>query len=483
MDSFISAAQLLSHVLLTFAMGWYLITNLQWYHYRFERVFFHHTRPLWHILHLLLPFILYHVTGNFFWIYFYFAYLPALFLWQRKLDKKLVLTGRVKRFFGLLLLAVVTQNGLCLLFEACSQFGLLLPLVLAALTSHFSEKWLAGRFKAQARRKLGARGDLTVIAITASYGKTSLKHFLKALLSPHFNLYATPGNVNTELGIAADINNNLPDEANLYIVEAGARERGDILAIAQMTQPHYAIVGRVGPQHIEYFKTLENIQATKRELLTSLRLKKGIAHESAGVKPNDEVLIFNDTRIRGIEATLEFTRWELEVAPDRWITLTTPVLGSFNALNLSLAFLLGRELGVSETDLVKGISELKSVPHRLEPIRAGHKLILDDSYNGNLEGMLAAIELASSWPGRKVIVTPGLVESDELSNIKLAKRINEVFDLALITGALNAQVLSSHIDHGRRKRLYDKRMLEKMLEIETQSGDLILFANDAPSFI
>ncbi len=483
MDSFISAALFISHVLLTLAMGWYLITNLQWYHYRFERVLFHHTRPLWHVIHLLLPFVLYHITGLFFWIYFYFAYLPALLLWQRKLDKRLVLTGRVKRFFGLLLLAVITQNLLCVLYSGCVQYGLFLPLLLAAVISHFSEKWLAGRFKTQARRKLAKRDNLTVIGITASYGKTSLKHFLQTLLKPHFNLYATPGNVNTELGIAADINNHLPDEANLYIVEAGARERGDILAIAQLAQPHYAIVGRVGPQHIEYFKTVENIQATKRELLTSLRLKRGIVHESAGVKPNSEVTILSDQQIRNVQATLEGTSWELEVEPGRWVAFKTPVLGRFNALNLSLAFLLGRELGVKESDLISAIATLKSVPHRLEPIQAGHKFILDDSYNGNLEGMLAAIELASSWNGRKVIVTPGLVESDELSNIKLAKRINEVFDLALITGALNAQVLSSHIDHGRRKRVYDKRMLERMLELETRNGDLILFANDAPSFI
>ena len=464
-------------------MGWYLITNLQWYHYRFERVFFHHTKPLWHVIHLLLPFILYHVTGLFFWIYFFFAYLPALFLWQRKLDKPLVITDRVKRFFGLLLGAVLLQNLLCIAWGECVQYGLFLPLVLASVTAHFSEKWLAGRFKRHAAHKLKSRNDLTVIGITASYGKTSLKHFLAALLKDHYRLYATPGNVNTELGIAADINDRLPDDANLYIVEAGARARGDILAITQLVQPHYSIVGKVGPQHIEYFKTLENIQATKREMLPSLRLKKGIVHESAGVKPNDEVIILHDNQIHNINATLEGTSWELEVEPGHRVALHTPVLGRFNALNLSLAYLLCRELGMSQEAITQAIAKLESIPHRLQPIKTAHKMILDDSYNGNLEGMMAAIELASGWKGRKVIVTPGLVESDEASNIALAKRINEVFDLALITGALNAQVLSSHIDHGRRKRIYDKRMLEKMLEIETQTGDLILFANDAPSFI
>ncbi|MGE4295673.1 MAG: Mur ligase family protein [Campylobacterales bacterium] len=482
MQEFITAGEFVSHLILVMALGWYLITNLQWYHYRPERVFFHHTKPYWHVIHLLLPFVLYHATGLFFWIYFYFAYLPALFIWHRKLDKKLVLTARVKRFFGLLLGAALLQNLLCLQSGQCAQYGLLLPLIATLIVSQLSENWLRSRFKKQATAKLLARPNLTVLALTASYGKTSLKHFLAAILKERFKVYATPGNVNTDLGIAADINNKLPADAELYIVEAGAREKGDILTITLLTQPQYAIVGKVGPQHIEYFKTLDNVRSTKRELLVSPRLKRGVVHESSGVKPNDEVVILKDDQIQNVQATLEGTEWDL-VLEGRTVHLKTPVLGSFNALNLSLAFLMARELGMEENAIAQAIGRLESVPHRLQSIKTLHKFILDDSYNGNLEGMLAAIELASTWKGRKVIVTPGLVESDEESNIALAKRINEVFDMALITGRLNADLLAHHIDHGKRKRVFDKRGLETILGIETQTGDLILFANDAPSFV
>ena len=82
-----------------------------------------------------------------------------------------------------------------------------------------------------------------------------------------------------------------------------------------------------------------------------------------------------------------------------------------------------------------------------------------------------------------MVVTPGLVESDEASNIALAHKINEIFDLCLITGTLNADLLAAHIDHPKRKRVFDKRGLETILAKETRTGDLILFANDAPSFV
>ena len=82
-----------------------------------------------------------------------------------------------------------------------------------------------------------------------------------------------------------------------------------------------------------------------------------------------------------------------------------------------------------------------------------------------------------------MIVTPGIVEGDEELNIRLAKRINEVFDLAIITSDINHDTLSAHIDTGRRKRVFNKAGMELMLAHETHTGDLILFANDAPNFM
>ena len=482
MEIFLQIFEALSRLLFVFALGWFMITNLQYFHYRFDRFIFHHTKPMWLIAYIVLPITLFYLAGNFYWIIFYFIFLPTLLLWHKKLDKKLVVTARVKRFFALLMGFAVVLELFYFIGDHDGGKGVLIPLIFALAASHLLENSLRGYYKNKAKNRLLKRDDLIVIALTASYGKTSIKHFLYELLRKDFNVYATPGNVNTDLGIAADINNSLPQDAKIYIVEAGARQKSDILDIVLLTNPHYAILGKVGAQHIEYFKTIENIQSTKREILVSPRMISAVVHESAGVKPNESVQILHDSQITNVHADLNGTEWDLTLE-NGTIHFKTAVLGSFNALNISLAFLMASALGVDQEKLLRTIETLQNFNHRLQPIRTLHKLIIDDSYNGNLEGMFAAFELAKTYNGRKVVVTPGLVESDEASNIALAHKINEIFDLCLITGTLNADLLAAHIDHPKRKRVFDKRGLETILAKETRTGDLILFANDAPSFV
>jgi UDP-N-acetylmuramoyl-tripeptide--D-alanyl-D-alanine ligase len=96
---------------------------------------------------------------------------------------------------------------------------------------------------------------------------------------------------------------------------------------------------------------------------------------------------------------------------------------------------------------------------------------------------MASFELAKSYPGRKVVITPGLVEVDDDLNIQVAKRVNEVFDLVIVTGDLNYAIFKEYIDPDKLRKLSSKDKMEEMLVTETMAGDLILFANDAPSFI
>jgi len=129
------------------------------------------------------------------------------------------------------------------------------------------------------------------------------------------------------------------------------------------------------------------------------------------------------------------------------------------------------------------LHEIEPVEHRLQMIKAGGKIIIDDSFNGNLEGMLEAVKISSTYTGRKVIITPGIVESTVEANTTLACAIDEVFDVVILTGSLNTNVLSEHIDSTKIVTLKDKKAMEECLAKTTKVGDLILFANDAPNFI
>ncbi len=470
----------IGNLIFVMALGWYLITNLQWYDYRLERVILRHHKTWWHVVYFILPFILYYALGTY-GIYVVALYLPLLYMWHRRLDKKLVLTWRVKRFLILLVSLAFFLNFLLMLKEVSNAYSILTPLALAYFGSLGIEKFLFLSYKREAQKKIASMKDLTIICITGSYGKTSMKNFVSQVLSQKFNVYATPRSVNTLGGIIRDVNESLPENTQVYICEAGAREEGDIYAIAQLLHPQIVVVGKVGPQHIEYFKTVDRIKRTKLELIHSNRLTKAFIHTSVTNEPHEKVTFFGDT-IQGIVATLEGTDFDLEIA-GKLRHFHTPVLGGFQTININAAILIADELGMSEEEIARAIENLKSVEHRLERIDAGGKIILDDGYNGNIDGMLEGIRLCSLHSGRKVIVTPGLVESTAELNSELIRAINGVFDIAIITGQLNAAQFDKELNVPQKIMLADKSLMVQTLGEVTSAGDIILFANDAPNFI
>lgn len=469
-----------ANLIFVLALGWYLITNLQWYDYRIERVVLRHHKTWWHALYFVIPFILYYVLGTYA-PYVLVVYLPLLYFWHRKLDKKLVLTWRVKRFLILLLFITLLLNSLLMLRGISNVFTIFIPLVLAYLISWGVEKFLFETYKREAKRKIASMRDLTIICVTGSYGKTSMKNFIAQILSNKLNVYATPRSVNTLGGIIRDVNESLPVDTQVYICEAGAREIGDIYAITQMLNPQIVVIGKVGPQHLEYFKTFERIVQTKLEIIHSNRLQKAFIHTSVTDVPHEKVTFFGDD-IQNLNATLAGTDFDLtfEGTVHHY---HTSVLGGFQTMNINAAILIAQELGMSAEEIEKAVYHLKSVEHRLERIDAGGKIILDDGYNGNIDGMVEGVRLCSLHPGRKVIVTPGLVESTVELNRQLITAINEVFDIAIVTGQLNAAQFEAELRVNEVILLSDKAQLVKTLGEVTRAGDIILFANDAPNFI
>lgn len=477
MENYETLVAFVINVLFVTTLGWYLITNLQWYDYRLSRVILKHHKPQWHLIYFFIPFIAYYTTGQFFTIFYIFAVLPAMFIWHKRLDKKLVLTWRVKRFLILLISLVLFQNVLCTLKDACSTYGVFMPLAIAYIGSFMIEKFLFMTYKKEAKKKLKEMDKLKIIAITGSYGKTSIKNFVAQILSKKFNVYATPRSINTLGGIMGDINNSLPLDTEIYVCEAGARQSGDIYDITTFVEPQTVVVGKVGEAHIEYFKSLKNIIATKLEIMQSPRLEKAFIHTSVTDEAHDKVTFFGDD-VKNVNATLDGSDFELD-----GLNLHTDVLGEFQTMNIEVAVKIAREFGMSDDEIIKAVKELEPVEHRLQLIKAGGKIILDDGYNGNIDGMLEGVRLCSLHEGRKVIVTPGLVESSDELNLKLINAINNVFDIVIVTGSLNAELFNKNLKIENKIMLADKSTLTDVLGTQTRAGDVILFANDAPNFI
>lgn len=475
-------ASFVTNVLFVTTLGWYLITNLQWYDYKIQRVVLNHHKSWWHLVYFIIPFIAYYTTDKFFAIFFYFAVLPSIFIWYRRLDKKLVLTWRVKRFLILLISLTLFQDILCTLKHGCEVYGVLMPLVVAYIGSTLIEKFLFAAYKKEAKNKLRSLNKLQIVCITGSYGKTSIKNFTASILAEKYKVYATPRSVNTIGGIVKDINESLPADTEVYVCEAGARHIDDIRIIAEFLEPQTVVIGKVGPQHLEYFKTMKNIIFAKLQIMKSPRLQKAFIHNSVTDEPHDKVTFFGEN-ISNVEATLEGTSFVLHTVRDKNLNLHTKILGEFQTINIDAAVLVALNLGLSTECIVRAVENLKPVEHRLERIDAGGKIILDDGYNGNIDGMLEAVRLCSLHEGRKVIVTPGLVESSDELNLQFIEAVNKVFDIAIVTSSLNAALFDKNLSVANKIILKDKTKLTELLGSTTKAGDIILFANDAPNFI
>ncbi|RDU66526.1 UDP-MurNac-pentapeptide presynthetase MurF [Helicobacter didelphidarum] len=489
-----------------FTLGYYVIVNLQWYNYNISRVITKHHKQNWHLYYFVIPILfvlfthhLYH--SIIFYIYLYMVDVPMFILWYKRLDKKLIYTARVKRYFTILAVCVYCMVYFLWYKEslfiqsyfidiAVKNMCLIVSFCVGVYCSLICELILFKRYASYAHKKIQSLQNLTIIAITGSYGKTSIKNFVAEILSKQFNTYATPRSVNTYKGLVSDINQNLTQEHRIYIAEAGARNQGDIAEISNLLQQHYGVIGKIGNAHIEYFKDIQTTISTKFEMLYSNRLHR-IFMQKDNTLPHELPQKFQENlnkitpypaNLTNIESTLEKTSFSLEI-DSNMVDFETQILGRFNIDNIAVAILLAKEFGMEITQIQEAIKHLKPIPHRLNKIVTANKIILDDSFNGNLEGMSEAIRLSSLHIGRRVIVTPGLVEYDEESNIALAKYIDEVFQLVIITGNLNTSLLSKYITKAEKIILKDKANLESTLSESGKNGDLVLFANDAPNYI
>lgn len=474
-------------VLFLFSLAYYLMNNLQWYNYSFLRVLSKHHKKKWHLFYFLLPILLYCVFEHYGWVkYFYIGffilYLPCFLYWIFKLDKPLKWTGRVWRFFGIFLTLVGISVSLQALYGR-NVYSFISPFIFAVIFSNIFEFFLFNRYKKIAQEKIASMTQCKIILITASYGKTSIKNYLAQILKARYLVHYTPRSVNTFKGIISDINSNLDRRSDFYIVEAGARQKGDIAEIAEFLNPHYVIIGKIGPQHLEYFGSIEAIAETKFEALNSNRLSYALIQAGNPIPQSaqQKIMCFSG-QLRGIIASLEGTAFELMIG-NEWHSFKTLVLGSFNAYNIALCIEMANKIGMGINEIKNRTRQIQGIEHRLNKIQSNGKLILDDSFNGNIEGMKEAIRISSEYQGRKVIVTPGVIESTEEINISLAQEIDRVFDVVIITGELNAKILSEHIKKAQKIILKDKTRIEDTLKACVRERDLILFANDAPNYI
>lgn len=306
-------------------------------------------------------------------------------------------------------------------------------------------------YKNMAINKLKNMNNLKVIGITGSYGKTSSKNILNDVLNIKYNALASPKNFNTPSGLMITINNYLDKFNDLFIAEMGAFKKGEIKELCDFVKPTYGILTKVGEAHLESFGSRENIQSGKFELIESL--------------PNDGIAILNkddewqvsyklknkcrviwigidnktaDVRATNIKLSPAGTTFDCVFKDDNNKYLfETKLLGQANIYNILASIALGHALGIPIEQLQLGVKKVRPVEHRLELRKYYDVNLIDDSYNSNPTGAKMALDVLNLMPGKKIIITPGMIELGSQqyeANLEFGKQIADVCDEVILVG-------------------------------------------------
>ena len=341
----------------------------------------------------------------------------------------------------------------------------------------------------------GKKKKLITVGITGSFGKTSLKHILISILDEKYTVFSFPGNINTDIGVARYILEHKDEivDADVLIVEMGAYKKGDIRKLCAVVEPDYSLTTAIGACHLERFGSFMNIVSTKFELANATKKKAFLNMDDTHIKRYAEAMINSSAeviKVRGSESITavkpldNFAGMSFQYQDE---VFTTKLVATYVVDLAALAFALAQEFGLSINEIKQGFERVAYMPHRLEIMRneAENRVVIDDSYNGNYDGFLAGLAVLERAAGRKVVLTPGIVElgtkQSEQVHTELARKYATKVDLLLLVKNKNTE----YIVRALRKmeyntfKVYDTTQeahddLANVLE----DGDTILFQND-----
>jgi UDP-N-acetylmuramoyl-tripeptide--D-alanyl-D-alanine ligase len=418
--------------------------------------------------------------------------------------KPLVMTKRGRRLYAALAL-------LSLLSCALVSFIGLPPYIMYAAVAYLVyaaeyveepiEKRINMGYFIAARQKLDARDDLIKIGITGSYGKTSTKFALRDILSVKYNVLATPSSFNTPMGVSTVINNKLKREHQVFIAEMGARHVGDIKEMCELVHPKYSVLTSIGEQHLETFGSITNIVNTKNEIMEALP-PDGVGFFASDGEYCDRLyaklerekyrVAFDPLRkpymlIGEIEVDTQGSRFTLTCADGTHVRCRTQLLGRHNIQNIALAASVAHRLGLTLEEIARGIRKIAPVEHRLQLI-PGPVTVIDDAFNSNPAGSREALNVLGGFEGRRIVVTPGMVEQGEREdslNFAFGTQMHGKADIAILVGPKHTRpiyegMVEAGFDEGKIYVVQDLNEATDRLRELGRPGDVVLFENDLP---
>ncbi len=423
--------------------------------------------------------------------------------------KPFVVTARVKRLYmvhfvvvmGLGLFIGLIPNPAAMLILLLF-YPLLLPLVVAlsGVLALPIEKMVFRMYFRDAEKKLLENKGLIRIGITGSYGKTSTKFVLNTILSQKYNVLCTPASFNTPMGVTRIVRERLQPSHQVFIGEMGARHVGEIKELSNLVHPQIGILTAVGPQHLDTFRTLERIEKTKYELIDAL------PQDGYAVFLNDDAVV---TRLyektekpKCLVGKVGSEVWaeDVQVSPSgsafllcfkdgEKIPCQTRMLGEHNILNILTAAAVAKHLNLTNTQIARGVQALQPVEHRLQLLKTqGGVTVIDDAFNTNPRSAKKALDVLKAFPGRRIIITPGMVElgtEEEKYNEEFGAYMADCVDIAVLVGRKHtAPIVKGLKGKGfPAENIHVVGSLDEAIRMNAtllQPSDVVMYENDLP---
>lgn len=333
------------------------------------------------------------------------------------------------------------------------------------------------------------------IAVLGSYGKTTMKELLKEILSADFEVAATPANKNVSVS-HANFAHKLSGKEDILVIEYGEGEPGDIARFAKNTHPDYAIITGLAPAHLDKYPDMHSaaqdifsigdyVEHSKVFVnLDSELCRDHLKEGMSGFNSKDVI----GWKISRVKTAISGSSFSLKKAKQEY-NFETKMIGEHQIAFVAFATALALELGEEPKKVAAAVKNTKPFEHRMQPYQLNGAWIIDDTYNGNIEGIRAGTKLLAHLDGkRKIYVTPGLVDQGieteavhiEMGNLIAAANPDQV--------VLMKNSVTEFIKQGLEQAKYNGKLLVQEdplnfyhnLSHFVAAGDLVVMQNDWP---
>ncbi|NPD83570.1 UDP-N-acetylmuramoyl-tripeptide--D-alanyl-D-alanine ligase [Lentimicrobium sp. L6] len=285
--------------------------------------------------------------------------------------------------------------------------------------------------------------DIPVIGITGTNGKTTTKELLAAVLSSHFNISYTKGNLNNHIGVPLSLL-KVNAKHDMAIIEMGANHLGEIAELCDICKPNLGVITNIGHAHLEGFGSYQNIKTTKLALYRAVEKVKGCVFVNA----DDEVLMDSSTALRrntyGIGSSSQ-TQVELSASNVSLVfewnefKIETHLFGNYNLYNAAAAIAIGEYFKIPQEKIVHALESYMPSNNRSQIEKGENNELIMDAYNANPDSMKGALQFFKNvdFPN-KMVVLGDMLELGEFEEVEHLKVLNDLieysFDIALLVG-------------------------------------------------